>query len=53
MVNYIFAWMMCEGAVGSLVGGTFIEKLGEKHVVTAEMVMLGVLSLVSIYIGNT
>ena len=50
--NFIFALMMCVGAVGSLVGGTLIEKLGEKRVVTAEMVMLGVLSLVLIYVGN-
>lgn len=50
--NFIFALMMCFGAVGSLVGGTLIEKLGEKKTVTAEMLTLGVLSMVSIYINN-
>ena len=50
--NFIFALMMCVGAVGAIVGGTLIEKLGEKRTVTAEMVMLGVLSLISIYTSN-
>jgi FSR family fosmidomycin resistance protein-like MFS transporter len=50
--NFVFALMMCVGAVGSLFGGTLIEKLGEKKTVIAGMVMLGVLSIVSIYINN-
>ena len=50
--NFILALMMVVGTVGSIVGGTLIDKFGEKNTVTAEMVMLGVLSMVSVYISN-
>jgi len=50
--NSILALMMTVGTVGSIVGGTLVDKLGGKNTVTAEMVMLSVLSMVSIYIGN-
>jgi len=50
--NLIFALMMCVGAVGSLVGGTLVEKLGEKNMVTAEMITLGGLSITSFFISN-
>ena len=50
--NFTLALMMVVGTVGSIVGGTLIDKLGEKNTVTAEMVMLGVLSMVSIYISD-
>jgi len=43
---------MVVGTVGSIVGGTLIDKFGERNTVTAEMVMLGVLSMVSFYISN-
>jgi len=50
--NFILALMMFVGTVGSIVGGTLADKLGEKNTVTAEMVMLSVLSMVSVYISN-
>ena len=50
--NFILALMMVVGTVGSIVGGTLVDKFGEKNTVTAEMVMLGVLSIVSVYISN-
>jgi len=50
--NFILALMMVVGTVGSIVGGTLVDKLGEKSTITAEMVMLGVLSIISVYISN-
>jgi len=50
--NFILALMMVIGTVGSIVGGTLVDKLGEKSTVTIEMVILGVLSMVSVYISN-
>jgi len=50
--NLILALMMVIGTVGSIVGGTLVDKFGEKNVVTAEMIMLGVLSMVSVYISD-
>jgi len=50
--NFILALMMTIGTVGSIVGGTLADKLGEKNTVAIEMVMLSVLSLISIYISN-
>ena len=50
--NFILALMMVIGTVGSIVGGTLVDKFGEKNTVTAEMVMLGVLSIVSVYMSN-
>ena len=50
--NFILALMMVSGTVGSIVGGTLADKLGEKNTVAAEMVTLGVLSMVSVYISN-
>jgi len=50
--NFILALMMVVGTVGSIVGGAFTDKLGEKNTVAIEMVMLSVLSVVSIYISN-
>jgi len=49
--NFILALMMVAGTVGSLVGGPLAEKLGEKNIVTAEMLTLGALSIISIYIS--
>jgi len=50
--NFILALMMVVGTVGSIVGGTLADKLGEKNTVAIEMVMLSVLSVVSIFISN-
>ncbi len=50
--NFILALMMVVGTVGSIVGGTLVDKFGEKNTVTAEMVMLGVLSIISVYMSN-
>jgi FSR family fosmidomycin resistance protein-like MFS transporter len=50
--NFTFALMMVIGTIGSIVGGTLVDKFGEKNTVTAEMVMLGVLSIVSVYISD-
>jgi len=50
--NFILALMMVVGTVGSIVGGAFADKLGEKNTVAIEMVVLSVLSVVSIYISN-
>ncbi|MGQ9551877.1 MAG: MFS transporter, partial [Candidatus Bathycorpusculaceae bacterium] len=50
--NIVFALMMCIGVVGSLAGGVLIEKLGEKRTVITGMVILGVLSIVPIYVTN-
>jgi len=50
--NFILALMMVVGTVGAIVGGTLADKFGEKNTVTAEMVMLGVLSMFSFYISN-
>jgi FSR family fosmidomycin resistance protein-like MFS transporter len=50
--NFILALMMVVGTFGSIVGGNLVDKFGEKNTVTAEMVMLGVLSIVSVYISN-
>ena len=50
--NFILALMMVVGTVGSIVGGTLADKLGEKNTVAIGMVMLSVLSVVSIYISN-
>ncbi len=50
--NFILALMMVIGTVGSIVGGTLVDKFGEKNTVTAEMVVLGGLSIVSFYIGD-
>jgi len=50
--NFILALMMFVGTVGSVVGGTLVDKFGERTTVTAEMVMLGVLSTGSVYIGD-
>jgi FSR family fosmidomycin resistance protein-like MFS transporter len=50
--NFILALMMVVGTVGSIVGGTLVDKLGEKNTVAIEMVMLSALSMVSIYISN-
>ncbi|UCH32583.1 MAG: MFS transporter, partial [Candidatus Bathyarchaeota archaeon] len=50
--NFTLALMMVIGTVGSIVGGTLVDKFGEKNTVAAEMVMLGVLSIVSVYISD-
>jgi len=50
--NFILALMMIVGTVGSIVGGTLADKLGEKNTVALEMVMLSVLSVVSIFISD-
>jgi len=50
--NVILALMMVVGTVGSIVGGTLVDKFGEKNTVTAEMIMLGLLSMVSFYISD-
>jgi FSR family fosmidomycin resistance protein-like MFS transporter len=50
--NFVLALMMVVGTIGSIVGGTLVDKLGEKNTLTAEMVMLGILSMVSVYISN-
>lgn len=50
--NFILALMMVVGTVGSIVGGTLVDKLGEKNTVTAEMIMLSGLSMISIYISD-
>ncbi len=50
--NYILALMMIVGTVGSIVGGTLVDKFGERRTVAIEMVMLGGLSTVSIYISD-
>ncbi len=50
--NFVFALMMVVGTVGSVVGGTLVDKFGEKNTVTAEVAALGGLSLVSVYIRD-
>ena len=50
--NSIFALMMVLGTVGSIVGGTLVDKLGEKSTVAIEMAILGGLSIISIYISD-
>ncbi len=50
--NFILASMMVVGSAGSIVGGTLVDKLGEKNTVVSEMVILSVLSLGSIYTRN-
>ncbi len=50
--NFVFALMMVVGTVGSVVGGTLVDRFGEKSTVTAEVAALGVLSLVSVYIRD-
>ena len=50
--NFILALMMIVGTVGSIVGGTLVDKFGEKRTVAIEMAMLGGLSMVSIYISD-
>jgi len=50
--NFILALMMIVGTVGSIVGGTLVDKFGEKRTVAIEMVMLGGISMVSIYISD-
>ncbi len=50
--NFILALMMIVGTVGSIVGGTLVDKFGERNTVAVEMLMLGLLSMVSIYINN-
>ncbi len=50
--NFTLALMMVVGTIGSIVGGTLVDKFGEKNTVTAEMVMLGLLSIISVYISD-
>ncbi len=50
--NFTLALMMVIGTIGSIVGGALVDKFGEKNTVTAEMVVLGGLSIVSFYIGD-
>jgi len=50
--NFILASMMVVGSVGSIIGGTLVDKLGGKNTVASEMVMLSVLSLGSFYTSN-
>lgn len=50
--NFVFALMMVVGTVGSIVGGTLVDKFGEKNTVTAEVAALGMLSIVSVYIRD-
>ena len=50
--NFILALMWVVGAIGSIVGGSLVDKFGERNTVTAEIVMLSILSLVSVYIAN-
>ncbi len=50
--NFILALMMLVGTVGSIVGGTLVDKFDERRTVAIEMVMLGGLSMVSMYTSN-
>jgi FSR family fosmidomycin resistance protein-like MFS transporter len=50
--NFILALMMIVGTVGSVVGGTLVDKFGERRTVAIEMVLLGGVSMVSIYMSS-
>jgi len=50
--NNITALMMIIGAVGSVMGGTLIDKFGEKKTVLGELTALGLLCLMASYVRN-
>jgi len=50
--NFILALMMGIGTVGSIVGGAMVDRLGERNTLTAEMLMLGALSMAALYVNN-
>jgi len=52
LANAVTAFMMIIGAVGAIVEGTLVDKLGERNAISITMVMLSVLSAISANVGN-
>lgn len=52
LANAITASMMIIGAVGAIVGGTLINKLGERKIILLAMIMLSVLSAISATVND-